>query len=317
MAVKQEKQDERAAVNQKAEKLLKDYGNSILRMAYAYLHNMSDAANGRIRRASRIGTILFFRERAYCLPHKTQIFSLFCNERFLQLIGLPDTIVINPVFAQVGSHFQKPCLLMGRVLQNRRCLQIRQKIPQKPQKPGEEKPAVEGVYAPQEVASAEKLTDAAGFPVRDIASLKEKATDRSYVTYGDGLAEITYRWDSQSICFRQSQGQEDNSGDYTHYAEEKLIVVGKYSVTFKGQEKGSYMLATWSDGTYSFSVSATQALKKAEFLGLLRKLKKIFEKFKKVVDFIARLYYNLSCDTDETQTTRTQQHSLRGVAQLG
>ena len=62
--------------------------------------------------------------------------------------------------------------------------QIRQKIPQKPQKPGEEKPAVEGVYAPQEVASAEKLTDAVGFPVRDIASLKEKATDRSYVTYG-------------------------------------------------------------------------------------------------------------------------------------
>lgn len=195
--------------------------------------------------------------------------------------------------------------------------QIRQKIPQKPQKPGEEKPAVEGVYAPQEVASAEKLTDAAGFPVRDIASLKEKATDRSYVTYGDGLAEITYRWDSQSICFRQSQGQEDNSGDYTHYAEEKLIVVGKYSVTFKGQEKGSYMLATWSDGTYSFSVSATQALKKAEFLGLIEEIEKIFEKFKKVVDFIARLYYNLSCVTDETQTTRTQQHSLRGVAQLG
>ena len=62
--------------------------------------------------------------------------------------------------------------------------QIRQKIPQKPQKPGEEKPAVEGVYAPQEVASAEKLTDAAGFPVRDIASLKEKATDRSYVHMG-------------------------------------------------------------------------------------------------------------------------------------
>ena len=92
---------------------------------------------------------------------------------------------------------------------------------------GEEKPAVEGVYAPQEVASAEKLTDAVGFPVRDIASLKEKATDRSYVTYGDGLAEITYRWDSQSICFRQSQGQEDNSGDYTHYAEENILSLSK------------------------------------------------------------------------------------------
>lgn len=153
-------------------------------------------------------------------------------------------------------------------------------------KAGRRKPAVEGVYAPQEVASAEKLTDAVGFPVRDIASLKEKATDRSYVTYGDGLAEITYRWDSQSICFRQSQGQEDNSGDYTHYAEEKLIVVGKYSVTFKGQEKGSYMIATWSDGTYSFSVSATQAFKKAEFLGLIEEIEKIFEKFKKLLTLL-------------------------------
>lgn len=58
-------------------------------------------------------------------------------------------------------------------------------------------------------------------------------------------------------------------------------------------------------------------IEKAEFLGLIDEIEKIFEKFKKVVDFIARLYYNLSCVTDETQTTRTQQHSLRGVAQLG
>lgn len=43
MVVKQKEKDGRAAVNQKAEKLLNDYGNSILRMAYSYLHNMSDA----------------------------------------------------------------------------------------------------------------------------------------------------------------------------------------------------------------------------------------------------------------------------------
>lgn len=34
------------------------------------------------------------------------------------------------------------------------------------------------------------------------------------------------------------------------------------------------MIATWSDGTYSFSVSATQALKKAEFLGLIEEIEK-------------------------------------------
>ena len=241
MAVKQEKQDERAAVNQKAEKLLKDYGNSILRMAYAYLHNMSDAEDILQE------TLIQYLQTAPVLENPA-------HEKARRILPFAACVVI------VVAGLAVP--------------QIRQKIPQKPQKPGEEKPAVEGVYAPQEVASAEKLTDAVGFPVRDIASLKEKATDRSYVTYGDGLAEITYRWDSQSICFRQSQGQEDNSGDYTHYAEEKLIVVGKYSVTFKGQEKGSYMIATWSDGTYSFSVSATQALKKAEFLGLIEEIEK-------------------------------------------
>lgn len=34
---------DRANINLKAEKALKDYGNSILRMAYSYLHNISDA----------------------------------------------------------------------------------------------------------------------------------------------------------------------------------------------------------------------------------------------------------------------------------
>lgn len=174
MAVKQEKQDERAAVNQKAEKLLKDYGNSILRMAYAYLHNMSDA------------------------------------EDILQ-----ETLI--------------KYLQTAPVLEN---------------------PAHEKAWL-----------------LKVAANLSKNRIDYNRI-------QITYRWDSQSICFRQSQGQEDNSGDYTHYAEEKLIVVGKYSVTFKGQEKGSYMLATWSDGTYSFSVSATQALKKAEFLGLIEEIEK-------------------------------------------
>lgn len=34
---------EREAVNRQAERMLTDYGNSILRLAYAYLHNLSDA----------------------------------------------------------------------------------------------------------------------------------------------------------------------------------------------------------------------------------------------------------------------------------
>ena len=34
---------DRAAVNARAERLLTDYGNAVLRLAYSYLHNMADA----------------------------------------------------------------------------------------------------------------------------------------------------------------------------------------------------------------------------------------------------------------------------------
>jgi RNA polymerase sigma-70 factor (ECF subfamily) len=42
-AVPVEKAISQEAVNQQAERILTDYGNSILRLAYSYLHNMSDA----------------------------------------------------------------------------------------------------------------------------------------------------------------------------------------------------------------------------------------------------------------------------------
>lgn len=114
--------------------------------------------------------------------------------------------------------------------------QIRQKIPQN-RKSREKKTGGRGRICATGGSIGRKTDGCGGLSCQGYCFAERKATDRSYVTYGDGLAEITYRWDSQSICFRQSQGQEDNSGDYTHYAEEKLIVVGKYSVTFKGQEK--------------------------------------------------------------------------------
>ena len=34
---------DRAEINRQAERILDEYGNSILRLAYSYLHNMSDA----------------------------------------------------------------------------------------------------------------------------------------------------------------------------------------------------------------------------------------------------------------------------------
>lgn len=186
MAVKQEKQDERAAVNQKAEELLKDYGNSILRMAYAYLHNMSDAEDILQE------TLIQYLQTAPVLENpaheKAWLLKVAANlsknridyNRIRQTDELEETLVqkSEKICVLCGRQYVRsrknnivPMRLARRILPFAACVvivvaglavpQIRQKIPQKPQKPGEEKPAVEGVYAPQEVASGRK-TDGCG-----------------------------------------------------------------------------------------------------------------------------------------------------------
>lgn len=154
--------------------------------------------------------------------------------------------------------------------------QIRQNMQQKPggQTSPEEEPDVEGIYAPQEVSSAKELSDTVGFSIKDIPSLKKQAEETAYVAY-DNLAEISYAWGEQKIGFRKSQGKEENSGDYNSYASEKIIVVGNNSVTLKGETEDEISLATWSDGTYSYSLSMSKALKKADILGLIDEIEKI------------------------------------------
>ena len=148
--------------------------------------------------------------------------------------------------------------------------QIRQNT--KPQ-PDEQPPNMEGVYAPQEVASVEQLATAVGFSVRDIASLKEKAEETTYTAYAD-MAEIVYAWDGQQIYFRKSGGTEDNSGDYNTYAVEKSIKLGNNSVTLKGDRANQFVLAVWSDGTYSYSLGCAKPLKKADILGIIEEIEK-------------------------------------------
>lgn len=154
--------------------------------------------------------------------------------------------------------------------------QIRQNMGQQPgqQSPEQQGPDVEGFYAPQEVSSVEELADAVGFSVKDISSLKEQAKETVYMAY-DNLAEISYAWGEQKICFRKSTGQEDNSGDYNSYNMEKIVVVGKNSVTLKGESEEKILLAIWSDGNYSYSLGCTKPLKKAEILGIIGEIEKI------------------------------------------
>ena len=109
-----------------------------------------------------------------------------------------------------------------------------------------------------EVTSSEELSEAVGFTVADI-ELPFVPEQRIYTAFGTELAQIQYQGEGQSAIFRKSVGTEDNSGDYNSYPETTEIAAGPVQGTLKG-ESGTYTLAVWTDGEFSYSLALTEGL---------------------------------------------------------
>ena len=105
-----------------------------------------------------------------------------------------------------------------------------------------------------EVASKEELSEAVGFPVKSAQSLPFFPQSIYYTSYWGEMAQIDYANGGSMACFRQSLGEEDNSGDWSEYPAQKSLTVNGCAVILKG-EADSYTLAIWQDGTYSYSLS--------------------------------------------------------------
>ena len=105
-----------------------------------------------------------------------------------------------------------------------------------------------------EVTSKEELSEAVGFPVKSAQSLPFFPQSIYYTSYWGEMAQIDYANGGSMACFRQSLGEEDNSGDWSEYPAQKSLTVNGCAVTLKG-ERDSYTLGIWSDGTYSYSLS--------------------------------------------------------------
>lgn len=132
---------------------------------------------------------------------------------------------------------------------------------------------VQGTFRVEEKNSAEELSDTVGFTVKKLASLEEKATVE-YVAYGTDLAEINYTWGEQTICLRQSEGTEDNSGDFNTYNNETIIQTGDYKVTAKGNKSDEFSVFLWTDGTYAYSIHAEKPLKNADICAFVYEIEK-------------------------------------------
>ena len=126
----------------------------------------------------------------------------------------------------------------------------------------------------KEYGSAEELSDAVGFTVREIGELPFTVKETLYFTYDDTLAEIRYTGDDQEVYFRKSQGEdEDNSGVYNTYSQTTTITVGDTEITCKG-ESDAYELAIWKKDGYSYSISLQTGISLEELQALIETVEK-------------------------------------------
>ncbi len=119
-----------------------------------------------------------------------------------------------------------------------------------------------------ECSSASELSDMVGFPVTDIPSLPFTATSTTYISYWKELAEIEYTGNNETLLYRKSMEDGDNSGDYNEYETVTGTTVSDIHVTLKGNG-GLYQLAIWQKDGYSYSISLTSGMTEQELLALI------------------------------------------------
>lgn len=120
----------------------------------------------------------------------------------------------------------------------------------------------------QEASSLAELSGLVGFEVSPAAALPFVPEETAYCAYWNELAQIQYSGQGQTATYRQSAGESDNSGDCTAYRDVAKITAGGLSVTLKG-DAGAYVLAVWTDGTFSYSLQLSQGLTEAQWRTVL------------------------------------------------
>lgn len=124
----------------------------------------------------------------------------------------------------------------------------------------------------QEFASLEELSAAAGFAVQEPQNLPFAVEQTTYTLLFGELAQVEQTGaEGESILYRVSQEEGDNSGDYTVYTVEQTWENDGVTVTLKGSERG-FRLALWQKDGFSYSLSSSMDLTLDQMQAMLESL---------------------------------------------
>lgn len=118
------------------------------------------------------------------------------------------------------------------------------------------------------VSSSEELANTVGFKVEGIAKLPFDVEETIYTSYGGDLGEIVYNGENQSVIFRKSIGDGDNSGDYTVYPKTIHDHIAGNEIELKGNGELFY-LAVWNMNGFSYSVGIKNGIDESTFTDIV------------------------------------------------
>lgn len=117
----------------------------------------------------------------------------------------------------------------------------------------------------ESIADAEKT---AGFSLSLPEHAPDWATETTIRATQSGMIEVVYLGNDNELRIRKGTGTEDISGDYNTYETEEELSVGDMQVQVKGNA-GKVSLATWNNGTHSFSISSSNGMAQEELNTLI------------------------------------------------
>lgn len=251
----------REELNRRAEELLDRHGNAILRYAYSYLHNMSDAEE-----VLQDTMIQFLKaapqfdgpshEKAWLLrvagnlsKNRLDYNARRSTDELKEELAAPEDRRRAPAaWRRWGA--MAACLAV--VIAGG--LALPHLLPQN----GTEDPPVMTGPGTEEMDSRAALEQAVGFSVEEAEHLPFAPQEVLYTAFDSGLAQVEYRGENgQTALLRKSQGTEDNSGDFDQYPDVKTLDTAGIDVTLKGAE-GQFTLALWQEDGFSYSLSLSQ-----------------------------------------------------------
>ena len=111
--------------------------------------------------------------------------------------------------------------------------------------------------------SLAELAKAVGFDIK-APTVPAGYVAAAYIDISGELAEVFYENGSDTLLYRVSKGEGDNSGDYNTYSTKKTVNVNGVSVEMRGNDKVN--VAVWSNGGFAYSVSSEQGIAEVDVI---------------------------------------------------